>query len=214
MILDTIKNYLNKFDDQAKRVRIWKKDGGEKLRYEYNLNSDSIVFDVGTFTGQWANTIAEKFDCVIYAFEPIKEYADKIAHLFSNNQKINVYNFGLGKSSSEKLMTVNGDRSSLFQSSTNQEKIKLVSISNFISDNNIPQIDLMKINIEGGEYDLLEDLIASGLANKVKNIQVQFHDFIPNADIRMKAIQTELAKTHHLTYQYEFVWENWEINSL
>ena len=68
----------------------------------------------------------------------------------------------------------------------------------------------MKINIEGGEYDLLEHFLESGFIKNINNIQIQFHDFIPNAEERMKKIQYELEKTHSLTYQYPFVWENWQ----
>ena len=70
-------------------------------------------------------------------------------------------------------------------------------------------IDLMKINIEGAEYDLLEHLIENKFVENIKDIQVQFHDFVPNAEARMKNIQAGLSKTHYLTYQYPFVWENW-----
>ena len=79
---------------------------------------------------------------------------------------------------------------------------------------NIERIDLMKINIEGGEYDLLEHLIKTGWIDKIINIQVQFHDFVENAEARMLAIQNDLAKTHELTYQYKFVWENWRLKDI
>lgn len=39
----------------------------------------------------------------------------------------------------------------------------------------IDDIGLMKINIEGGEYELLERMIELGIINKVKDIQIQFH---------------------------------------
>jgi hypothetical protein len=59
---------------------------------------------------------------------------------------------------------------------------------------------------------VLEALIAANLLHLFKDIQVQFHDFvIPNAKARMEEIQTALSKTHTLTYQYEFVWENWTL---
>lgn len=67
----------------------------------------------------------------------------------------------------------------------------------------------MKINIEGGEYELIEHFIESEFVKEIRDIQVQFHDFIPDAGVRMKKIQEELKNTHFLTYQYEFVWENW-----
>jgi hypothetical protein len=63
-------------------------------------------------------------------------------------------------------------------------------------------VDLMKINIEGGEYELLEHLIARGLTKRIRNIQVQFHeDVMAGAAGRMERIQSRLAETHHLTYQ-------------
>ena len=69
---------------------------------------------------------------------------------------------------------------------------------------------MIKINIEGGEFEFLENIIKSELVTKFDNIQVQFHDFVPNSDIRMSEIQKELSKTHYLTYQFEYVWENWK----
>jgi cellulose biosynthesis protein BcsQ len=81
----------------------------------------------------------------------------------------------------------------------------------FLQEKDIKRIDLMKINIEGCEYNLLECLIGIGFIKNIKNIQVQFHDFVEDAEKRMMEIQKNLQKTHYLTYQYPFVWENWEI---
>lgn len=89
--------------------------------------------------------------------------------------------------------------------------IKLVKAADFLKENNIKTIDLMKINIEGGEYALLEHLIEAGHIKEIKNIQIQFHDFVPDADKRMCKIQSGLEETHFLTYQYRFVWENWRL---
>ena len=68
----------------------------------------------------------------------------------------------------------------------------------------------MKINIEGAEYDLLDHLIETGFIANIINLQIQFHEFVPNAKERMENIQKRLEKTHALTYQHEFVWENWK----
>ena len=86
------------------------------------------------------------------------------------------------------------------------------SITDFIKINKINHVDLIKINIEGGEYEVLETLLNNNMISIFKNIQVQFHDFIvENAKERMNAIQKKIALTHELTYQYEFVWENWKL---
>jgi hypothetical protein len=67
----------------------------------------------------------------------------------------------------------------------------------------------MKINIEGGEFELLERLIETGLIATIENLQVQFHNFEVGAPKRMAELQAALGRTHTPTYQYEFVWENW-----
>jgi hypothetical protein len=55
---------------------------------------------------------------------------------------------------------------------------------------------MMKISIEGGE--LLEHLIETGLAKLIRNIEVQFHNVVPDAKEKIVSIQRELKKTHIL----------------
>jgi hypothetical protein len=47
----------------------------------------------------------------------------------------------------------------------------------------------------------------------MRDIQVQFHDFVPDAEHRMRRIQQALEATHDLTFEYPFVWENWRRKS-
>ena len=109
-------------------------------------------------------------------------------------------------------ISMSDNASSIFLKTEETQTIQLKSIINFIKENNIAQIDLIKINIEGGEYELLESLIENNLIKIFTNIQVQFHDFLlEDGKERMNKIQEHLSKTHQLTYQYEFVWENWKL---
>jgi hypothetical protein len=78
-----------------------------------------------------------------------------------------------------------------------------------MDNGSVEKIDLIKINIEGGEYELLSRLIETGLIDKINNIQVQFHEVTSTSLSEMHIIQQSLSKTHKPTYQYEFVWENW-----
>jgi len=94
-------------------------------------------------------------------------------------------------------------------SSTDVEKIRIVDIHEWLVENSIEEIALIKINIEGGEYELLDRMIETGTLPRIANLQIQFHNFTEDARSRMENIQRELGKTHHPTYQYEFVWENW-----
>ena len=194
------------------RVRAYLEANGDKtLRVNYDLNKDSVVFDIGGYEGQWSDDIFSKYDCNIYIFEPVQDFAENIKKRFADNKKIQIYPFGLSDKNSNEKIYSNNFKSSLFKKEGNITEIKLVKFSDFFLQNNINFIDLMKINVEGGEYDLLEELIKTGLVKKVKNIQVQFHNFVPNAKDRMEKIQSKLEKTHKLTYQFKFVWENWTL---
>ena len=197
---------------QAMRVKPWFRDNGDKThRLNYDLNEDSIVFDLGGYEGEWAGDIFCMYGCTVYIFEPYETYFKNIKSKFLHNKKISVFQFGLSKNSQTSKLALADNSSSIFIESVNSVDIKLVSANEFFNQHPIDIIHLMKINIEGGEYDLLEHLIETSEIKKIKNIQVQFHDFVPDAESRMKAIQGNLVETHELTYQYEFVWENWKL---
>lgn len=198
---------------QYQRVKPWFKIKGDKtLRLNYNLNENAIVFDLGGYKGEFAEEIYNKYHSKIYVFEPILEFYTVIKNKFSNNSKIVPFQYGLAGKDGEMQISLTENASSIFIESENTETIQLKSITDFIKSNNITKVDLIKINIEGGEYEVLESLLENDLIGIFDNIQVQFHDFLfENAKERMYAIQEKLKRTHQITYQYEFVWENWKL---
>lgn len=189
----------------------WIRDNKDnRLRLDYNLDESSIVFDIGGYKGQWASDIYARYNCKVYIFEPVFEYASNIKNRFIKNRNIFVFHFGLAEQTTESNISKCLDKSSIFLNDNSpKERISLKKISDFLSENSISHIDLMKINIEGGEYGLLEHLIDTGYIQIIDNIQVQFHNNIPNAIFRLEKIQKELSRTHYITYQYPFIWENW-----
>tara|TARA_B100000900_G_C20586468_1_gene719805 strand:+ start:622 stop:1305 length:684 start_codon:yes stop_codon:yes gene_type:complete len=193
----------------------WQKvRGDELLRYEYNLNKNSIVFDLGGYKGDFASKIYNKYKSTIYIFEPIEEYYNLIVKRFLNINNVRIYNFGLSSTDEKVKINLNNDGSSVYfkseSPSSNFKNINLKNIVNFIKKNNVKKIDLMKINIEGGEFEVIPELIKTNLISRVDNLQVQFHEFIDNSKYKRDEIQKKLRKTHRLTYNYYFVWENWE----
>ena len=89
--------------------------------------------------------------------------------------------------------------------------IQIMDIEEVIRSLDINHVDLMKINIEGAEYELLNRIIEKDIVSKISNIQIQFHLFVDNAISEREKIQEKLQKTHKLTYNYDFIWENLEI---
>ena len=72
-----------------------------------------------------------------------------------------------------------------------------------------PEIDLLKVNIEGGEYELMERIIAIDYLPKIKNLQIQFHRLDDTSSARREAIRRALASSYDCVYCYDFVWEDW-----
>jgi len=215
--LISVGNNLRTFnhDERMKSYKKWREDNGDfTLRLDYpELTSNDIVFDLGGYIGQWTSDIFSKYRCNIYVFEIVNKYFNFIQNRFLKNDKITVFPFGLGGVTKDTIVSLSNDSSSIIRNQRNQEKehVKIVRASSFLSEKGIDKIGLIKINIEGAEYDLLEELIESKWIEKIDNIQVQFHDFSKDSKTRMQNIQDKLSETHHLTYQYPFIWENWKI---
>ena len=195
-----------------KEVQRWFADrGDETLRLNYQeLNDNSVVFDVGGYKGDFASNIFSKYCCNLYVFEPVKEYAQNIRDRFSKNPKIKVYTFGLGGKKENLPISISGDSSSIFKEGDKKSIVDIICFKDFLIENNIDYIHLIKINIEGGEYELLNHILETGLIYRIENLQIQFHNFVPNAKILRENIRQKLQKSHHLTYNYNFVWENWK----
>ncbi|MGH8977302.1 MAG: FkbM family methyltransferase, partial [Acidimicrobiia bacterium] len=70
-------------------------------------------------------------------------------------------------------------------------------------------VDLCKVNIEGGEYDLFDRLIETVWLARIRILLIQFHEWHPNAYARRRAIRRAFSRTHDEVWDYPFVWEMW-----
>jgi FkbM family methyltransferase len=191
-------------------VKRWYADGGDtRFRFDYDLTPDSLVLDLGGYEGQWASDLYARQRCRILVFEPVRSFADAIALRFRHNSDIEVFPCALGGRSRREVISLGGASSSAYKDKPAKEEIEYVDVAEWFAAREVTEVRLMKINIEGGEYELLERLIERGLTSRIADIQVQFHNFPPDAEARMTAIQRALGATHRPTYQYRFVWENW-----
>jgi FkbM family methyltransferase len=200
---------INYFDEIS--LKKWFEDNGDNThRINYNLNQDSIVFDLGGYIGEWSDKIQRKYDSKIYIFEPVLKYFSELKKTFELKENIKIYNFGLSDKTYNTEIIHDGASSSLYLIDGEKEKIKLINFVDFIKSEEIKNIDLIKINIEGGEYDLLDFILENNLQTQINNFQIQFHKMFDDCEIRRNNIREKLSETHTLTYDYTFVWENWE----
>ncbi len=191
-------------------VAKWNRDGGNQVfRFSYDLTPASVVVDLGGFEGQWASDIFSMYACRVHIFEPVASFYEGISRRFGRNPHISLWRYGAGGTARTEQIRVCGDGSSVLRGAGDTETIEIVDICDWLDLQKIEHIDLLKLNIEGAEYEVLERMIDSRMIDRVTHIQVQFHRISPDSDARVRQIQEALKRTHVPTYQYAYVWESW-----
>ena len=189
---------------------LWILRRGDKTSHkDYNLQTDSIFFDVGGFEGDYTEKIVNEYGCKSYIFEPHPVYFKKIQKRFSNNNNVHVLNYGLGAQTENLFLTDDSESSKVTDKKT-ELKIIVRDIIEVIKELDIKKIDLLKLNIEGMEYALLENLIETREIDKINKLKIQFHENVPNAEQRRKDIRKKLGKTHKEIWSFYMVWERWD----
>lgn len=191
----------------------WNKDNGNfHLVANYPLTEDSWVIELGGYKGEWTNRIVGNYKSNILVIEPIKEFCQFIIESQGTNPKVIIENNGISTEERVTQLSFNGDASSEYLEQTSEKRdITCYTLDYYMSKYNIDKVDLMQVNIEGEEYPLLEEWTKSGIINKVKYLQVQFHRYGENYELRHKTIQENLKNLgFKLRFEYDFVWEAWE----
>lgn len=191
---------MSKVTLNEQSLSTWYGEGLERLRYEYQLNPNDLIVDVGAFEGEWASHIYRDSHCRCIVVEPGPEIG-----AFPYGQIINK---AAGRHNGE--IVFGGDRfaRSIFYEGEN--KVESFDINSILNE----PVAILKLNVEGSEYDLLEHIIGHDKHLNIKNIQVQFHqiDGVPY-ETWYNEIAKKLSVTHELTWRYPYCWENWRLKS-
>jgi FkbM family methyltransferase len=166
---------------------------GEKAFIKYmkarNLFKEGVILDVGANIGHYAIMLRENNIALpIFAFEPHPVAFKKLEQAASAHHFIPVkrgagevsttaviYDYA-GNTGSEHASMYKEVISDLRNSEVEAVNIDLVSIDQFVAENNIAKIALLKIDTEGHELNVLKgakDTIARGLVNV---IQIEFNE--------------------------------------
>lgn len=125
-----------------------------KIEHELKL-----IIDVGAAMSFFTNV-----DCEIHFFEPNTEYFNKLLEF--DNEKYVFNKKGLGSKHEEKILY--NDLGSAYYRHVDginydiNEKIEIIRLDSYISEKNIKDISLLKIDTEGMEYEIL-----SGMGDKL-----------------------------------------------
>lgn len=169
---------------------VWQSQNMEHLRYEYDLKPTDLVLDIGSYRMEWANEILKRYGCRVICFDALDNNA---AWIFEGELEMGGQYYYTSMYDKGELGAV--------------RKVKCVDIAKYLKDD----VELMKVNIEGGEYTLLDYIIRKGLIWNIKHLQVQFH-YVDGLDC--EALYADIAKrlsvTHSIQWRYPFCWESWK----
>lgn len=179
----------------------WK---SESQRYDYPLTKDSVVVDAGGYRGEFAIGIASRYGCKVISYEPlfIKEFR-------ANTEKyptITLRPHALGAFARGAKIAPLDNGSTLLKEHEDSVDISVVGLDDAFAHGDI---DLLKLNVEGMEYEILDEMIGTGLIRNVRFLQVQFHGGV--SEQRLKMLIESIQKTHDLVWgDAPFLWLSFE----
>ncbi len=184
------------------------------ILHDHVLTRGSVVLDVGAFIGQWSQEVSSRYGARIYAFEPNPRSYQSLEVKMAEFPGLHAIPYGLGAATENTRISLRGLGSSTFENArvdaeASWEDVKIVGVEEAWQSLELETVDLMKINIEGAEFPLLEKMIENGLLARVNCFLIQFHEWHPGAHRRRRRIRAALAASHKLDWDYDFVWEKW-----
>jgi len=179
------------------------------------------VLDVGAYEGKWSARVLaradarEVHDLRVHAFEPERGAIQRFRETVGQDPRVEVHPFGVGGRDRIEPLSVGGPGSSVFTNpavpaSFGTEQVELRDIDAVLTSLAVTRIDLVKINIEGGEFELLDRLHETGWLARTGPVIGQFHEFAPDAYRARRRNRRQLSKTHRCTWNHTWVFERWD----
>jgi len=189
--------------------RFFREGGNQLILDKLILDSNSLVLDVGSYDGLFADSLSVKFGNTIIGFEPNIISFKKLIEKYKKNKRIKILKQALWSSDGFIDLIDDGISSGFFIG--NKKKlfqVETIDVANFIND--YKSIDLIKLNVEGAEYDILERIIKINNLSKFKSLLIQFHQIDEKSEKRRKSIIQALKdENFREVYNFKFVWEYW-----
>ncbi|GIV38770.1 MAG: hypothetical protein KatS3mg033_0570 [Thermonema sp.] len=135
------------------------------------VNQVHTIFDVGAYDGQTALLYASLFPKArVYAFEPFSDSFQKAAELAKQEARIEPYQLAVSSSNGKGMLNVNkfeatnsllvsnkiGNNIDELTHTIRTEEVKTTTLDAFCKNKDISFIDILKMDIQGGELEALK----------------------------------------------------------
>jgi FkbM family methyltransferase len=182
--------------------------------FDINISEIKNYVDVGACYG-FAILPFVNQDTKIYMVEPDENNIDILTDMWSNTSQIKIIDKAVSNTNGTIRFYLEDDLtvvSSIFETNAlgNDKGRRAVEVSSITPDNLIEnyvdefEIDLMKVDIEGAEYQFFESISKESMS-KVKRFIIEFHN---NEDFKVMNILKKLV-TNGFTYKLS-KWQPWD----
>jgi FkbM family methyltransferase len=202
----------------------YRNGGNNQLYKALSLDDLDLVIDAGGYHGEWTSGIVLKYGCRAEVFEPVPDFAKKCQQLFLHNSRVRLHMAALGSSNRTATFTLSDVGTSEFSKKSGSHQInsfeaQVIGVSEYLQKltqeglihENPGAVGCLKLNIEGGEYEVLEKLIDTGEIDRFRTLLVQFHKKPEDWQVRYEKIIKCLKSTHQQVWCYPMVWEKWQL---
>jgi FkbM family methyltransferase len=199
------------FRARRREVKAFRAAHGRGTPERYTgLTPGAVALDIGGYRGDWAERMASLYGLRVEIFEPHPRFAAAIAERFAGRDDIRTHAFAIGSQAGSLALSDDENASSALVGAANAVQGKVRPVDEVFEALGLSHVAVAKMNIEGGEYDLLPALIDSGLIGRIDRLTVQFHDYGSGQSAARDRIREGLARTHTCAWEYPFIWEEWE----
>jgi FkbM family methyltransferase len=167
---------------------------------------DTIV-DVGANIGIWIEYIKNVSKCgKIYAIEPNVQALKVLKDTYTQDEIILVEK-ALTNKDGELEFFVDANNSTISSAQKYEDlnasyKVPAISFRTFLREYNIDRINLMKVDIETGEYDLFESIDKSDL-DRIDNLLIEYHIGFGGRDLKDVKTITSLLRGAGFKYSLD-----------
>lgn len=210
-IIDYIENHRDtRRKKQIGAIGQFWRDGGNQLLFDLPITSGSLVIDGGGYKGEWSTEVIARYGCRSWIFEPVPEFFEICQAYFKNNDMVEVHMVGLSRVDQRKTFHYLDNGTSEYGGNNDAQIIvaDVIDVSKIFA-NPDTRVACFKLNIEGGEYEVLERLLETNNIIFCDSLIIQFHCQPEGYEIRYKNIVAALRETHKCIWCYDMVWEFW-----
>jgi FkbM family methyltransferase len=158
----------------------------------YNpVKSGDIVLDIGANVGAFTYSILDKNPTHVYCLEPSKACFEVLKKNTEFSNKVTLFNKALGKKTDnlthadafpkQKRFFADEESIRVFEGES-QTECSVISLLDFVKENDITHIDFMKFDCEGSEYSIFSDENEDYIKKNVNRASGEFH-FYSEEDI-------------------------------